>query len=102
MRTPWLRKVRREWAALTGGPVSFSWWLLRAAGRVVFSVAIFGIMGLLYYNPVALDGVIAGTTSPLPLVVWALTTPTFLGFLALVAVLAVLLPFLPDRDPHQM
>lgn len=100
MRTPWPTKVKREWRALTGGPLSFSWWMLRAFGRVVFTVAVFGVMGLLYFEPPMLAGVIDGVTSPLSLVVWVLTTPTFVGFLAFVAVVAVLLPFLPDRDPN--
>lgn len=101
MRTPWPTKVRREWGALTGGPVSFSWWMLRAAYRVAFSVVLLGAVSMLYFEPPMLNGVIEGTTSPLSLAGWALTTPTFLGFLAFVALIAFLLPFLPDRDPHQ-
>lgn len=75
--------------------------MLRAVGRVVFMVAIFGVMGLLYFEPPMLAGVIDGATSPLPLVWWMLTMPKFLGVLALVAVMAFLLPFFPDRDPHE-
>jgi Na+-translocating ferredoxin:NAD+ oxidoreductase RnfD subunit len=100
VRTPWPTKVRREWRALTGGPVSFSWWLVRALGRVVFAVAVFGVFGLVYFEPPMLADVLAGTASPLSLLPWALTTPTLVGFLAVVAVVAFVLPFLPDRDPH--
>lgn len=100
MKTPWLRKVRREWAAVTGGPVSLSWWLLRALGRVVFMVALVAVLALLYFDPPALAPVLDGSISPLVLLPWALTTPTFLGVLAFVAVLAFVLPFLPDSDPH--
>jgi hypothetical protein len=99
VRTPWPTKVRREWALLTGGPVSLSLWLFRATGRVAFTVALFGVVGLLYVDPPMLTGVLDGSTSPLALVVWVLTTPTFVGFLAFVAVVAFVLPFLPDRDP---
>ena len=101
MRTPWPTKVKREWRALTGGPVSFSWWLVRAAYRVAFGVVLLGGLSLLYFEPPMLTGVIEGTTSPLSLVGWGLTTPTFLGFVAFVALISFLLPFLPDRDPHQ-
>lgn len=100
MRTPWPTKVRREWAALTGGPVSLSWWLLRALFRTAFIVAVFGLMGFLYFDPPALQAVASGAASPLSLLVVVFTTPAFVGFLALVAVLAFVMPFLPDRDPH--
>lgn len=100
MRTPWPTKVRREWRALTGGPVSFSWWMVRAFARVAFAVAIFGVVGLVYFQPPVVQSVTDGTASPLSLVLWVLTTPSFVGFLALVAVIAFVMPFLPDRDPH--
>jgi hypothetical protein len=100
VRTPWVTKVRREWAALTGGPVSFSWWMLRAVWRVVFTVGLFGVLGFLHFDPMALQAVADGTASPLSLLVVVSTTPAFVGFLALVAVVALVLPFLPDRDPH--
>lgn len=100
MRTPWLTTVRREWAAITGGPVSLSWWLLRALGRVVFMVALVAVLALLYFDPPVLGSVLDGGASPLALLPWALTTPTFLGVLAVVAVLAFVLPFLPDSGPH--
>jgi hypothetical protein len=74
--------------------------MLRAAWRVVFSVGLFGVMGLLYFDPPMLASVVDGATSPLVLFVWVLATPAFVGFLALVAVLAFLMPFLPDRDPY--
>lgn len=101
MRTPWPTKVRREWAALTGGPASFSWWMLRAAFRTAFSVAIFGLIGFLHFDPAALQSVADGAASPLSLLVVVITTPAFVGFLALVAVVAAVMPFLPDRDPHR-
>ena len=100
MKTPWLTKVRREWAALTGGPVSFSWWMVRAFFRVALGVAFLGGLSLLHLNPTLFQGVADGTASPLSLLVVVFTTPAFVGFLALVAVVAAVLPFLPDRDPH--
>ncbi len=100
MRTPWPTKVRREWAALTGGPVSLSWWLLRALFRTAFTVAVFGLMGFLYFDPPALQAVADGVASPLSLLVVVFTTPAFAGFLALVALVAFVMPFFPDRDPH--
>ena len=100
MRTPWLRKVRHEWAALTGGPVSFSWWLVRALGRVVFGVALIGGLSLLHLNPALLQALADGAASPLALVAWALTTPGFLAVVAIAAAASFLLPFLPDRDPY--
>lgn len=100
MRTPWPTKVRREWAVLTGGPVSFSWWMLRAFLRTAFSVALFGVLGFLHFDPATLQAVADGTASPLSLLVVVFTTPAFVGFLALVAVVAAVMPFLPDRDPH--
>lgn len=60
--------MRREWPALTGGPVSFSWGMARTLGRVAFAVAE------------------DGTASPLSVLSWALTTPTPVGCLAVVAV----------------
>jgi hypothetical protein len=100
VRTPWPTKVRREWAALTGGPVSLSWWLVRAALRVVFVTGLFGLLGFVHFAPETLQAVVDGTASPLALPVVVVTTPAFAGFLALVALVAFALPFLPDRDPY--
>lgn len=100
MRTPWLTKVRREWGALTGGPVSFSWWMIRACVRAAFGVAFMGGLTLLHLNPTLFGALADGTASPLALVGWALTTPGFLVIVAISAVAAFALPFLPDRDPY--
>jgi hypothetical protein len=100
VRTPWLRKVRREWAALTAGPVSLSWWLFRALVRVVFGVAFIGGLSLLHLNPALVQTLADGAASPLSLVAWGLTTPGFLAVVAIAAAASFLLPFLPDRDPY--
>lgn len=98
--TRWATKVRREWGALTGGPVSFSWWMVRAAWRVLFSVVVFGVMGMLYLRPAALTTVADGEGSVFSLVVTVLTTPELVLLLAFVAAVAFVLPFLPDRRPE--
>jgi hypothetical protein len=95
-----LTKVRREWAALTAGPVSFSWWIVKACVRAAVGVALFGLLLVLHHTPPALQSVVDGTTSPLALLPWALTTPSILFILAIAAVVSFLLPFLPDRDPY--
>jgi hypothetical protein len=100
MRTPWLTKVRREWAALTGGPVSFSWWMVRAFFRVVFGVALIGGLSLLHLNAELVQAVADGAASPLAIVAWAFTMPEYLGLLAIAATASFALPFLPDRDPY--
>jgi hypothetical protein len=74
--------------------------MLRAFLRTAFSVALFGVLGFLHFDPATLQAVADGTASPLSLLVVVFTTPAFVGFLALVAVVAAVMPFLPDRDPH--
>jgi hypothetical protein len=95
----WRRRVDREWGQLTGGPVSATWWLVRALLRVAFMEAVFMLLAFLAFRPDVLAGVVAGTASWWAVLAAVATTPVLLGAFLLVGVLALVAPFLPRRNP---
>nr|WP_049915947.1 hypothetical protein [Haloferax mucosum] len=94
----WRRKVRREWNALTGGPLSAGWWLIKAGLRVVFAEVVFMGLVLLNSEMAAIEAVNSGDASVVSLVVLVSTTPDYLAIAGIVFVVALLLPFLPRRN----
>ncbi|WP_396613229.1 hypothetical protein ACH9L7_06015 [Haloferax sp. S1W] len=98
MSTRWRRKVRREWDALTGGPVSAGWWLTKAGVRVVLAEVVFMGLVLLDNEMTAVEAVNNGEASVFSLVALVLTTPDYLAIAGIVFVVALLLPFLPRRN----
>ncbi|ELZ85957.1 hypothetical protein C453_09078 [Haloferax elongans ATCC BAA-1513] len=94
----WRRKVRREWGALTGGPLSTGWWLTKAGIRVVFAEVVFMGLVLLNSEMAAVEAVNSGDASVFSLVALVVTTTDYLAIAGIVFVVALLLPFLPRRN----
>ncbi|WEL25605.1 hypothetical protein SVXHx_1294 [Haloferax volcanii] len=84
MNAAWRRKVRREWDALTGGPLSATWWVTKAGLRVAFAEAIFMVLVLLNNDADALSAVADGEASVFSLVALVLVTPEYLAIAGIV------------------
>ncbi|POG54768.1 hypothetical protein [Haloferax marisrubri] len=98
MNAAWRRKVRREWDALTGGPLSATWWVTKAGLRVAFAEAMFMFLVLLNNDPNAVSAVADGEASVFSLVAVVLGSPEYLAIAGIVFAVALLLPFLPRRN----
>ncbi|ELZ60137.1 MULTISPECIES: hypothetical protein [unclassified Haloferax] len=98
MNAAWRRKVRREWGALTGGPLSATWWVTKAGLRVAFAEAMFVFLVLLNNDPSAVSAVADGEASVFSLVAVVLGSPGYLAIAGIVFAVALLLPFLPRRN----